>query len=51
MVEMGSATDVIAAVIRRGDRFLVGRRPPGKRHEGLSGSSRSALEFLLKRRG
>jgi 8-oxo-dGTP diphosphatase len=26
---------VIAAVIRRGDRYLVGRRPPEKRHGGL----------------
>ena len=26
---------MVAAVIRRGDRFLVGRRPSGKRHGGL----------------
>jgi 8-oxo-dGTP pyrophosphatase MutT (NUDIX family) len=26
---------VVAAVIRRGDRYLVGRRPPEKRHGGL----------------
>jgi 8-oxo-dGTP pyrophosphatase MutT (NUDIX family) len=25
----------VAAVIRRGDRYLVGRRPPEKRHGGL----------------
>jgi 8-oxo-dGTP pyrophosphatase MutT (NUDIX family) len=26
---------VIAAIIRRGERYLVGRRPAGKRHGGL----------------
>lgn len=26
---------VVAAVIRRGDYFLVGRRPAGKRHGGM----------------
>jgi 8-oxo-dGTP diphosphatase len=26
---------VIAAIIRRGERYLVGRRPDGKRHGGL----------------
>jgi 8-oxo-dGTP pyrophosphatase MutT (NUDIX family) len=26
---------VVAAVIRRGERYLVGRRPPEKRHGGL----------------
>lgn len=26
---------VVAAVIRRGNRYLVGRRPPEKRHGGL----------------
>jgi len=32
----GSRTiDVLAAVIRKGDRFLVCRRPAGKRHPGL----------------
>jgi 8-oxo-dGTP pyrophosphatase MutT (NUDIX family) len=30
-----SATPVVAAVVRRGDRYLVGRRPPAKRHGGL----------------
>jgi len=26
---------VIAAIVRRGERYLVGRRPAGKRHGGL----------------
>jgi 8-oxo-dGTP pyrophosphatase MutT (NUDIX family) len=30
-----SATPVVAAVIRRDGRYLVGRRPPAKRHGGL----------------
>jgi mutator protein MutT len=30
-----SRKPVVAAVIRRGDRYLVGRRPPEKRHGGL----------------
>lgn len=31
----GDAIPVVAAVIRRGDRLLVGRRPEDKRHGGL----------------
>jgi 8-oxo-dGTP diphosphatase len=30
-----SGIPVLAAVIRRNDRYLVGRRPPAKRHGGL----------------
>jgi 8-oxo-dGTP pyrophosphatase MutT (NUDIX family) len=30
-----SGIPVVAAVIRRDDRYLVGRRPPAKRHGGL----------------
>lgn len=33
--DAGSSIDVLAAVIRKGDRFLVCRRPAGKRHAGL----------------
>ena len=32
---MSDRTPVVAAVVRRGDRYLVGRRPPEKRHGGL----------------
>ena len=31
----GAEVRVLAAVIRRDGRYLVGRRPTGKRHEGL----------------
>ncbi len=41
---------VVAAVVRRGDRYLVGRRPAGKRHGGLwefPGGKVDAGESLL----
>ena len=34
-MESDARVPVVAAVIRRGDRYLVGRRPPEKRHGGL----------------
>ena len=33
--DAGASVDVLAAVIRDGDRYLVCRRPAGKRHAGL----------------
>jgi mutator protein MutT len=33
--EAPGSIDVVAAVIRRGERYLVGRRPDDKRHGGL----------------
>ena len=35
MPDSDSPTRVLAAVLRRGDRFLVCQRPPHKRHGGL----------------
>lgn len=35
MTGEGGTVRVVAAVVRRGDRYLVGRRPGHKRHGGL----------------
>lgn len=47
---MADAIPVIAAVIRRDGRYLVGRRPAGKRHGGLwefpGGKVREGEAFL-----